>query len=95
MNQTIAYKYTIIIIKPLTILHCHDIRLICWLSFFENTDTRTGNYQQSYLLVPLLHHYLVGTRTDGRRTRTRDKSSHGLWPGELKINKVGKQEVGI
>jgi hypothetical protein len=24
--------------------------------------------------------------TDGRRTLTHDKSSHGLWPGELKIN---------
>ena len=23
--------------------------------------------------------------TDGRRTLTHDKSSHGLWPGELKI----------
>jgi hypothetical protein len=23
-------------------------------------------------------------RTDGRRTLTHDKSSHGLWPGELK-----------
>ena len=28
-------------------------------------------------------------RTDGRRTLTHDKSSHGLWPGELKsIKKV-------
>ena len=25
--------------------------------------------------------------TDGRRTLTHDKSSHGLWPGELKIMK--------
>jgi hypothetical protein len=25
-------------------------------------------------------------RTDGRRTLTHDKSSHGLWPGELKMN---------
>jgi hypothetical protein len=24
--------------------------------------------------------------TDGRRTLTHDKSSHGLWPGELKIS---------
>ena len=24
-------------------------------------------------------------RTDGRRTLTHDKSSHGLWPGELKM----------
>jgi hypothetical protein len=24
--------------------------------------------------------------TDGRRTLTHDKSSHGLWPGELKTN---------
>jgi hypothetical protein len=24
-------------------------------------------------------------RTDGRRTLTHDKSSHGLWPGELTI----------
>jgi hypothetical protein len=24
--------------------------------------------------------------TDGRRTLTHDKSSHGLWPGELKMN---------
>ena len=23
--------------------------------------------------------------TDGRRTLTHDKSSHGLWPGELKM----------
>ena len=26
--------------------------------------------------------------TDGRRTLTHDKSSHGLWPGELKKEKV-------
>ena len=25
-------------------------------------------------------------RTDGRRTLTHDKSSHGLWPGELKTD---------
>ena len=29
-------------------------------------------------------------RTDGRQTLTHDKSSHGLWPGELK-----KMEVKI
>jgi hypothetical protein len=27
---------------------------------------------------------LTDGRTDGRRTLTHDKSSHGLWPGELK-----------
>jgi hypothetical protein len=27
-------------------------------------------------------------RTDGRRTLTHDKSSHGLWPGELKIYNI-------
>jgi hypothetical protein len=27
--------------------------------------------------------------TDGRRTLTHDKSSHGLWPGELKSSKKG------
>ena len=26
--------------------------------------------------------------TDGRRTLTHDKSSHGLWPGELKKNQI-------
>ena len=26
--------------------------------------------------------------TDGRQTLSHDKSSHGLWPGELKINKT-------
>ena len=26
--------------------------------------------------------------TDGRRTLTHDKSSHGLWPGELKMNSL-------
>jgi hypothetical protein len=31
-------------------------------------------------------------RTDGRRTLTHDKSSHGLWPGELKI---GQSETRI
>jgi hypothetical protein len=29
--------------------------------------------------------------TDGRRTLTHDKSSHGLWPGELKI----KQRIPV
>ena len=38
---------------------------------------------------------LTDGRTDGRRMLTHDKSSPGLWPCELKINKVGKQEVGI
>ena len=28
---------------------------------------------------------LTDGRTNGRRTLTHDKSSHGLWPGELKI----------
>ena len=28
---------------------------------------------------------LTEGRTDGRRTLTHDKSSHGLWPGQLKI----------
>ena len=27
---------------------------------------------------------LANGRTDGRQTLTHDKSSHGLWPGELK-----------
>ena len=31
---------------------------------------------------------LTDGRTDGRRTLTHDKSSHGLWPGELKNDKV-------
>jgi hypothetical protein len=33
-------------------------------------------------------------QTDGRRTLTHDKSSHGLWPGELKkeIQKKGKDK---
>ena len=30
--------------------------------------------------------------TDGRRTLTHDKSSHGLWPGELKKSVNQKQE---
>ena len=31
--------------------------------------------------------------TDGRRTLTHDKSSHGLWPGELKVQHHLKKEV--
>ena len=31
---------------------------------------------------------LMDGRTDGRRTLTHDKSSHGLWPGELKIYNI-------
>ena len=31
--------------------------------------------------------------TDGRRTLTHDKSSHGLWPGELKITLLQKLQV--
>ena len=33
--------------------------------------------------------------TDGRRTLTHDKSSHGLWPGELKIRVVSGLTVWI
>ena len=33
---------------------------------------------------------LTDGQTDGRRTLTHDKSSHGLWPGELKMVGVGK-----
>ena len=32
--------------------------------------------------------FKCGKLTDGRRTLTHDKSSHGLWPGELKIKCV-------
>ena len=31
--------------------------------------------------------------TDGRRTLTHDKSSHGLWPGELKKKNSSKVKV--
>ena len=33
--------------------------------------------------------------TDGRRTLTHDKSSPGLWPGELKISAYQKQELPV
>jgi hypothetical protein len=33
--------------------------------------------------------------TDGRRTLTHDKSSHGLWPAELKRTKGKKRSTNI
>jgi hypothetical protein len=42
-------------------------------------------------IIPLEMHFFVDSLLlvtqiiDGRRTLTHDKSSHGLWPGELKI----------
>ena len=36
---------------------------------------------------------LTDGQMDGRRTLTHDKSSHGLWPGELKKKKTGDDFV--
>jgi hypothetical protein len=38
---------------------------------------------------------IANGRTDGRRTLTHDKSSHGLWPGELKTGYIWSSKVKV
>ena len=57
---------------------------------FERDPPRDHPCQVWFNLVQrfLRRRFKCEKLTDGRRTLTHDKSSHGLWPGELKTSRL-------